>query len=64
MNHKEIYEKFKKHFSIYVCQIDTWDPNGDDCILLTFKNGKRYTFTCKENEVRFEGVKGGGAMKC
>lgn len=64
MKHKKVYEKFKKHFSMYIGQIKTWVPNGENCILLTFKNDRQYTFTCKENEVRFESVKGDGAMKC
>lgn len=64
MKHEEVYSKFKKHFKVYIGQIKSWIPNGTDSILLTFKDGNKYTFTCKKNEVRFEKVEGDGAMKC
>lgn len=62
MMYTGIYEKFKKHFKIYSGQVKCWSPNGKNSIKLTFKDGRQYVFTCKDNEVRFERMKGDGAI--
>lgn len=64
MKYTEIYEEFKKHFKIYAGQVKSWSPNGEGSIRLTFKDGRNYIFTCKNHELRFERMKGDGAMKC
>lgn len=64
MKHKEIYEKFKKHFKLYAGLVKSWVPNSDNSIKLILKNDDEYIYTYKGREMRFEKVKGDGAMKC
>lgn len=64
MKYTEIYEEFKEHFKVYVGQVKSWSPNGENSIILTFKDDRKYVFTCTNNGMRFERMKGDGAMKC
>ena len=59
MNHDEIYERFKLHFSEYFCNyVDAWFPNGLNSIRIVLINGQELIFSYKNHlEWKIESLK-------
>lgn len=45
MLHKYVYEVFEKKFNKLAQQIDTWFPNGQNCIRIRLEDKNEYIFT-------------------